>query len=222
MTRQSITLSPELTNYLRQSLREAPVLTELRRETDTLGEVAQYQISPEQGQLMAFLVELIGARRILEIGTFTGYSTLACALHLPPEGLILTCDMNQEWTAIAQRYWHKAGVQDRIELHLKLAAHFLEELVTSSADSFDMAFIDADKTNYDLYYERCLTLVRPGGLILIDNVLWAGQVIDMTNVETSTVAIRTLNEKLRHDNRITLSMIPISDGLTLARRRNEA
>ena len=221
MTRQSISLSSELAHYLRHSLREEQILTELRKETDTLGEVAHYQISPEQGQLMALLIELIDARRILEIGTFTGYSTLACALRLSSEGHILTCDMNQEWTAIARRYWHRAGVQDRIELHLKLAADFLDELIASSAaDSFDMAFIDADQQNCDRYYERCLTLVRPGGLILIDNVLWEGRVIDMTNVEPSTIAIRTLNEKLRRDDRITLSMIPISDGLTLARRRH--
>jgi predicted O-methyltransferase YrrM len=178
------------------------------------------QIAPEQGQLMAFLVQLIGARKTLEIGVFTGYSSLVVALALPEDGKVVACDTSQEFTAIARHYWQKAGVTNKIDLHLAPAIETLDQLLSSGqANTFDFAFIDADKSNYDNYYERALQLVRPGGLIAIDNVLWSGSVADPEVQDTRTKAIRALNQKLHQDERITLSLIPIADGLTLALRR---
>jgi predicted O-methyltransferase YrrM len=220
VTRRTIALTDEVHDYLlRVSLREPDVLRELREETARL-ERSEMQIGPEQGQLMALLVELIGARRTLEIGTFTGYSALAVALALPPEGRVLACDVSEEWTSVGRRYWKKAGVADKIDLRLGPAVDTLRGLLAEGRhDQFDFAFIDADKASYDAYYELCLQLVRPGGLIAVDNVLWSGKVADMSVTDADTEAIRRLNAKLAVDERVTLSLVPIGDGLTLARRR---
>ncbi len=178
------------------------------------------QIAPEQGQFMALLIQLIGATKTLEIGVFTGYSSLCVALALPPTGKIVACDVSEEYTAIARRYWQKAGVTDKIDLRLAPALETLDQLLASGqAETFDFAFIDADKENYDHYYERSLQLVRPGGLIAIDNVLWFGQVADPQVQDNNTLALRALNDKLHHDERVTLSLVPIGDGLTLALKR---
>jgi predicted O-methyltransferase YrrM len=220
MTRRTEALTDELYDYLlRVSLREPELLRRLRDETGRL-ENANMQIGPEQGQFMALLVELIGARRTLEIGTFTGYSALVVALALPPSGRVVACDVNPEWTAVARRYWKEAGVADKIDLRLAPARETLEEMLREEGrDPFDFAFIDADKANYDVYYELCLRLVRPGGLIALDNVLWSGKVGDPSVTDADTEAIRRLNAKLASDERVTLSLLPIGDGLTLARRR---
>ena len=220
MTRRTKALTDEVYDYLlRVSLREADVLRELREETANL-ERSEMQIGPEQGQLMALLVELIGARRTLEIGTFTGYSALVVAMALPPDGRVVACDVSEEWTSIARRYWTKAGVSEKIDLRLGPARETLEALLRQGrADQFDFAFIDADKANYDAYYELCLRLVRPGGLIAVDNVLWSGKVVDAAVKDEDTEAIRRLNAKLASDDRVTLSLLPVGDGLTLARRR---
>jgi predicted O-methyltransferase YrrM len=220
MTRRTKPLSDEAYDYLLSvSLREPEVLRELREETAGL-ERSEMQIGPEQGQLMALLVELTGARRTLEIGTFTGYSALVVAMALPPDGLVLACDVSEEWTSIAQRYWAKAGVSEKIDLRLGPAVETLEGLLAKGQrDEFDFAFIDADKASYDAYYELCLQLVRPGGLIAVDNVLWSGKVADASVTDADTEAIRRLNAKLASDERVTLSLLPVGDGLTLARRR---
>jgi predicted O-methyltransferase YrrM len=221
MSNRTIQVDDRLYDYIVSvSVRETDVLRKLREETARLGGMARMQISPEQGQFMALLVELTGARRMLEVGTFTGYSALACATALPPDGELVACDMNREWTDMAQRYWHEAGVSDKIQLRLGAAADTLKSLIEGGqANTFDLMFIDADKANYDTYYELGLKLVRPGGLIMIDNVLWHGSVADPSVQDEDTNAIRALNQKLHIDNRISLSMVPISDGLTLARRR---
>jgi predicted O-methyltransferase YrrM len=220
MTRRTKPLSNEVHDYLLSvSLREPDVLRELREETAGL-ERSEMQIGPEQGQLMALLVELIGARRTLEIGTFTGYSALVVALALPPDGRVLACDVSEEWTSIARRYWAKAGVSEKIDLRLGPAVETLEGLLAEGQhDQFDFAFIDADKASYDAYYELCLQLVRPGGLIAVDNVLWSGKVADASVTDADTEAIRRLNAKLSSDERVTLSLLPVGDGLTLARKR---
>ena len=175
------------------------------------------QIGPDQGALMAMLVKLIGARRILEIGTFTGYSSTAMALAMQPDGRMLCCDVSREWTDIARRAWADAGVEDRIELRLAPAT---ETLATLTDKSFDLSFIDADKPNYDAYYEGCLRVVRPGGLILIDNVLWSGDVADAAVDNDNLRAIRALNEKIAADERVDHVLLPVADGLTLARVRD--
>jgi predicted O-methyltransferase YrrM len=220
MTRRTKALTDEVYDYLlRVSLREPDVLRELRDETAGL-ERSEMQIGPEQGQLMALLVELIGARRTLEIGTFTGYSALVVAMALPPEGRVVACDVSEEWTSIARRYWEKAGVSEKIDLRLGPARETLEALLREGRrDQFDFAFIDADKAHYDVYYELCLQLVRPGGLIAVDNVLWSGKVADPAVEDEDTEAIRRLNAKLASDERVTISLLPVGDGLTLARRR---
>lgn len=206
--------------YRATAVREPAILSRLREETAVLGGVSRMQISPEQGQFMQLLVTLTGARELIEIGTFTGYSSLACALVLPAGGNILCCDVNAEWTAIAQRYWAEAGVADRLTLRLSPALETLDALLASGrADSFDMAFVDADKSNYDAYYERTLRLVRPGGLICFDNTLWGGSVADDTDQSPDTRAIRALNAKIADDPRVMSCLVPIGDGLTLARRR---
>jgi len=178
------------------------------------------QISPEQGQFMAFLVQLMGAHRTLEIGVFTGYSSLAVALALPPTGQMVACDINPDTTQVARRYWEKAGVAHKIDLRLAPAKDTLNTLIAQGeANHYDFAFIDADKENYWIYYEQCLQLVRPGGLIMVDNVLWGGAVIDATVQDRSTQAIREFNQKLYQDERITLVMLPLADGVTLAWKR---
>jgi predicted O-methyltransferase YrrM len=178
--------------------------------------LAEMQIPPEQGQFLAFLVGLIAARRTLEIGVFTGYSTLWTASALPPDGIVIGCDTSDEWTSIARRYWREAGVSDRIELRLGPAIVTLNELLQTHTESFDFIFIDADKENYGEYYDCAMQLVRPGGLIVIDNVLRSGEVIDPSITESGTVAIRALNERLRDDPRIVLCLLPMADGLSIA------
>jgi predicted O-methyltransferase YrrM len=178
------------------------------------------QIAPEQGQFMALLVQLLGAKKTLEIGVFTGYSTLCVALSLPANGTIVACDVSEEYTCVARRYWEAAGVAHKINLRLAPALSTLDELLASGqAGTFDFAFIDADKANYQAYYERSLQLIRSGGLIAIDNVLWSGRVADSQIQDNQTRSIRALNEQLHQDERVTLSLVPIADGLTLALKR---
>lgn len=221
MTNRSISLTDSLYEYLLAvSLREPESLRRLREETAGLPE-ARMQIAPEQGQFMALLVRLAGARRCLEVGVFTGYSSLAVALALPDDGRIVACDLNGEWTAVARRHWAAAGVAHRIELRLAPALDTLQGLLaTGAAGSFDFAFLDADKENYLRYYELALELVRPGGLIVADNTLWSGRVVDPANDEASTVALRRFNDFLHRDERVDVSLVPIGDGLTLARKRD--
>jgi predicted O-methyltransferase YrrM len=220
MSNRTIGLEPALYDYLLSaSLREHPALERLRAETAAHPKV-NMQIAPEQGQLMALLARLIGAKRCIEVGVFTGYSSLAVALALPPTGRIIACDISEEYTAVARRYWEEAGVAGRIELRIAPALATLDALLAEGgAGSFDFAFIDADKEAYAEYYERMLVLLRPGGLIAVDNTLWDGDVADPANQEPDTVAIRAFNTKLRDDERIDLSLVPIGDGLTLARKR---
>jgi len=220
MSRQTLTLSDALYDYLLGvSLREPPLLARLREETAELPRSAM-QISPEQGQFMALLAELVGARRVLEVGTFTGYSALVVALALPADGRIIACDVDEIMTAIAQRYWAEGGVSDKIDLRHGPAVDTLDALLADNgADTFDFAFIDADKENYDAYYERTLALLRPGGLMVIDNVLWSGAVADPERQDADTNALRALNAKLHGDERVSLSLLPVSDGITLARKR---
>lgn len=201
---------------LSASLREPEILRKLRDET-AKDPMARMQIAPEQGQFMALLVQLMGAKKYIEIGVYTGYSSLCVALALPPDGKITACDLSEEWTQIARRYWQEAGVAQKIELRLAPALKTLDMLLAENqAGTFDFAFIDADKENYLAYYERCLKLLRRGGLIAIDNTLWSGRVAEPDNREADTVAIREFNSKLHHDQRIALSLLPIADGLTLA------
>ncbi len=220
MARRSINLTDLLHEYLvANSVREPALLTRLRAETEPL-EMAGMQISPEQGQFMRLLVELIGAKRTIEVGTFTGYSSLAVALSLPADGQIVACDVNREWTDIARRYWAEAGVAGKIDLRLAPARETLDAMIAAGEQGrYDFAFIDADKKNYDAYYERCLQLVRIGGLLAIDNVLWNGKVIDPSAHDEDTSAIRALNAKIAKDERVSVSLVPIGDGLTLARKR---
>ena len=220
MSNKTLNLTPELYRYLLDhSLRETDTLRRLREETAAL-EMARMQIAPEQGQFMQLLTRLTGARRAIEVGVFTGYSTLCVASALPADGLLIACDVSAEWTDIAQRYWQEAGVAQRVDLRLAPAMDTLASLLqTDAAGSFDLAFIDADKTNYDAYYEHCLTLLRPGGLIMIDNVLWGGAVLEPEPTDADTKAIQALNRRILEDARIDLSLVPIGDGLTLARKK---
>lgn len=220
MSTKTLFLPEELYAYmLSVSLREPENLRQLREETRH-DPMACMQISPEQGQFMSLLVKLIGATRTLEVGVYTGYSSLCVALALPDRGRITACDVNNEWTATARRYWQKAGVSGKIDLHLAPAIETMDKLLTNNqAGAFDFVFIDADKVNYDGYYERALELLRPGGLIAIDNIFWSGNVADSHAMDKDTIAIRALNEKLHRDNRIDLSLVPIGDGLTLALKR---
>ena len=213
-------LPDSLYSYLKSvSLREPPILARLREETASHPQ-AMMQIAPDQGQFMALLIQLMGARRTLEVGVFTGYSSLAVALALPSGGRIVACDINEEFTSVARRYWKEAGVDHMIDLRLRPALETLREMLTQGQHGqFDFAFIDADKTNYENYYECALELIRPGGLIAVDNVLWSGRVADPAESERDTVALRAFNQKLHHDERVTLSMLPVSDGLTLALKR---
>ncbi|GCL35723.1 caffeoyl-CoA O-methyltransferase [Sphaerospermopsis reniformis] len=219
MAKQTIGLEQNLYDYLLSvSVREPEILTQLRQETAQLP-MSIMQISPEQGQFMALLVKLIGAKKTLDIGVFTGYSSLVVALALPADGKIIACDVSEEYTSIARRYWEKAGIADKVDLHIAPALETLDNLLAAGeAESFDFAFIDADKGNYENYYERSLQLIRPGGLIAIDNVLWSGKVADPEIQDNQTKKIRAFNQKLYQDSRITLSLVPIADGLTLANK----
>jgi predicted O-methyltransferase YrrM len=198
---------------------ETPLQKSLRAETAALPD-ARMQIGSDQGALLALLVRLIGARRTLEVGTFTGFSALAVASALPADGRLITCDINEEWTAIARRYWTQAGLTDRIELRLGPATETLADLLREPGpDSFDFAFIDADKPSLDAYYEACLKLIRRGGLLVIDNTLWGGDVIDPSATDPETEAIRALNVKVRDDPRVESCLLTVGDGVTLARKR---
>lgn len=220
MSDSTIKLTATLYNYLKNnSLREPEVLKQLRIKTHQKIQ-AKMQISPEQGQFMRLLVELAGAKKTLDIGTFTGYSALSVALSLPENGQVISCDTNAEWTKMALEFWEKAGASHKIVLKLAPALQTLDELLTNGqANTFDFAFIDADKKNYLSYYEKCLALVRTGGLIAIDNVLWGGQVADPDIMDNDTIILRELNNKIYNDERVSISMLPIGDGLTLARKR---
>jgi predicted O-methyltransferase YrrM len=220
MSNRTIGLDAPLYEYLLSvSLREHPVLARLRAATAAHPR-ANMQIAPEQGQLMALLARLIGATRCIEVGVFTGYSSLALALALPPTGRLIACDISEEYTAVARRYWEEAGVAGRIDLRIAPALETLDALLAEDgAGGFDFGFIDADKGAYGDYFERLLALLRPGGLIAVDNTLWDGAVADAADQEPDTVAIRAFNEHLRDDPRIDLSLVPIGDGLSLARKR---
>ena len=212
-------MNSDLHDYLIQhSLREPTIAQELRAETQKMT-MGKMQISPEQGQLMGFLIALTKSSRAIEVGTFTGYSTLCVAQALPQDGYLLACDINKDWTSVGETYWKKAGVSHKIELRIAPALDTLNSLLPNQKETFDFAFIDADKSNYDGYYECCLQLLKPGGLILIDNVLWGGSVIDPKQQDEDTIAIRNLNTKLHSDERVDISMLPVGDGLTLARKR---
>ncbi|UNU26558.1 class I SAM-dependent methyltransferase [Microcoleus vaginatus] len=223
MANSTLGLEHQLYDYLLSiSLREPDILASLREET-AKHPMGMMQIAPEQGQFMELMVQLMGATKTLEIGVFTGYSSLCVALALPPNGQIIACDVSEEYTAIARRYWEAAGVANKISLQLGPAINTLDKLIAEGqAGTFDFAFIDADKENYEAYFERSLQLVRNGGLIVIDNVLWSGRVADPQVQDESTLAIRSFNDKLRNDPRVTLSVVPIADGLTLALKRRWA
>jgi predicted O-methyltransferase YrrM len=220
MSNASIGLPPELHAYLiRYGVREPDILRRLRAETADLPQHGM-QIAPEQGALMALLVRLSGARRAIELGTFTGYSSLAVMLAMPPDGTIVCCDISADWTSVARRYWSEAGVADRVDLRLAPALETLDALLASgAAGTFDFAFIDANKRDYPEYHERIVQLLGSGGLALYDNVLWEGGVIDASLTDADTIGIRRLNERLATDERVTISMIPVADGLTLALKR---
>jgi predicted O-methyltransferase YrrM len=220
MSIRTLPLDDRLYDYLlAHSLREPGALSKLRAETASHPKV-NMQIAPEQGQFMQMLVRLLGVRRAIEVGVFTGYSSLAVALAMPADGRLLACDVSEEFTAIARRHWQEAGVADRIELVLAPAKQTLDaRLAAGEAGRYDFAFIDADKTNYLAYYERLMNLVRPGGLIVVDNTLWGGEVANPANRDEDTVALREFNDTLLADPRIDLSLLPLGDGLTLARRR---
>jgi len=219
MTGKTLPMSEALETYLREvSLREPGILRRLREETAGLPE-AQMQIAPEQGQFLNLLVGLLGAKRIIEVGTFTGYSALWMAQALPEDGRLVACDVSEEWTDIARRYWAEAGVAERIDLRLAPALETLEALLEEERGHYDLAFIDADKANYEAYYEACLKLLDGTGLVVIDNTLWSGRVIDPEADDEDTVAIRQFNDKLHADERVDLSLLPLADGLTLARKR---
>jgi predicted O-methyltransferase YrrM len=204
---------------LNTSIREPEVARRLRAETQQMKN-AQMQIGPDQGQFMQLLVQLLGASKTLEVGVFTGYSALWVALGLPQDGRVVACDMSEEYTAVGRRYWKEARVDQKIDLRLGPALVTLDALLKEDqAGTFDFAFIDADKTNYQNYYERALQLLRAGGLIAIDNTLWSGRVANPQENDEDTVAIRKLNQKLHHDERVTLSMLTVGDGLTLAMKR---
>ncbi len=216
MSNRTLSLDDRTYEYLLSvSVDETELLRELREETAG-NKFSVMQISPEQGQFMALLVKLTGAKRVLEIGTFTGYSSICIAKALPDDGELICCDDSDEWTAMARKYWEKASLQDKIKLHLQAASITLQELLDdSAAGSFDFIFVDADKQNYPLYYEQSLKLLRRGGLLAVDNTLWSGSVADPVNMKPGTRAIRRFNEMVKNDNRVTKSLVPIGDGLTL-------
>jgi len=219
MSRSTLTLTDKLRQYILDiSLREHSLLEALRKETAQYPD-AKMQISPDQGQFMATLLRLIQAKTVLEIGTFTGYSALVMALALPPDGHLVACDVSEDFTQIARKYWSDAGVEDRITLHIAPASETLSKLIKAGRDnSFDAAFIDADKESYDIYFEKSLSLVRSGGLLMIDNVLRNGDAANPSTESDETQSIQALNKKLHHDSRIHLSLVPIGDGLTIAQK----
>ena len=220
MSDVTLELTPRVYTYLQDmSLREPEVLQQLRVQTHKMS-MAQMQIAPEQGQFMRLLLELMGAKKTLDIGVFTGYSALSAALALPPGGLVVACDINSEWTKIARKYWELAGVTDKIDLRLAPAAETLEALLAAGeGGTFDFAFIDSDKLNYPIYYELVLKLLRVGGLVAVDNVLWSGAVADPSVHDQNTEVLRQLNATILADERVSISMLPVGDGLTLARKR---
>jgi O-methyltransferase len=219
MSNKTIQVDDSLYSYiLSVSLREPSLLRELREETSQL-EMARMQIAPEQGQFMALLLKLTGARRYLEVGTFTGYSALVCALAMPDDAQLYALDISEEWTAIARRYWERAGVAARINLKLGSATETMQAMLPAEQNSFDAIFIDADKTGYAAYIQYGFELLRPGGLLMLDNVLWGGSVIDASADDEDTVAIRRVNEAMAADDRFDISLVPIGDGLTLAVKR---
>jgi predicted O-methyltransferase YrrM len=219
MARRSI-IADDIDNYVTQTLvKETPLQRRLRAETAKLP-LGLMQIGADQGAFMALLVRLMGARRCLEIGTFTGYSALTVASALPPDGKLIACDVSEEWTSIGRRYWREAGLESRIDLRLGPAAETLRGLLDAGeAGRFDFAFIDADKSNYDTYYELCLQLLRQNGLIAVDNVLWSGSVLDEKKQDADTVALRAINLKIRDDARVESVLLTVGDGLTLVRKR---
>ncbi len=220
MSDETLNLTPELYQYLKSvSLREPDVLVRLREETSRHPRAAM-QISPEQGQFMSLLVKLLGVQKVLEIGVFTGYSSTIVALALPDDGQITACDIDEDFTSIAQRYWQEAGVSQKINLNLAPALETLNKLLDQGAEAtYDMAFIDADKCNYPNYYEPCLRLLKPGGVLLVDNVLWDGRVADLSINDVDTDGIRRLNQLVHEDSRVDMSLIPLGDGLTLVRKK---
>jgi len=219
LSNRTLSIDDRIYDYLLSvSLKESGLLTQLRDETAAI-EFSEMQIAPEQGQFMALLVKLIAARRALEIGTFTGYSSICIASALPEDGELICCDDSEEWTAMAMKYWQQAGLEDRINFKLGDAGKTLQSLVDEEcAGTFDFIFIDADKQNYPLYYELSLELLRAGGLMAVDNTLWSGGVADPGNMEPGTRAIRRFNEMLKQDERVEISLVPIGDGLTLVHK----
>jgi len=220
MANRTMGISEDLAAYVVEvGTREPDVLVRLREETAAISQHGM-QIAPEEGAFLAMLVELTGARRCIEVGTFTGYSSLVVALALPDDGSLVCCDVSEEWTAMARRAWADAGVADRIDLRIAPASDTLDALIADGGEStYDFAFVDADKSGYDGYYERLLRLVRPGGLIVFDNTLWSGRVLDEDPDDEDTRAIQALNRKLATDERISLCLLPLADGVTLARKR---
>jgi predicted O-methyltransferase YrrM len=220
MSRATLGLSPELLAYVQNvGGREDDDLRRLREETAS-HPMARMQISAEQGQFLILLMELLGAQKTFEVGTFTGYSAMCVAKAMGPKGRVVALDISEEYTTVARKHWAKAGISDRIDLRLAPAGDSLKAMVAAGeSGSYDFAFIDADKTGYDTYYEYALKLLRTGGIIAIDNVLWSGRVIDPADTTADTAALRVINEKIAKDERVTLSMVPIGDGLTLARKR---
>ena len=221
MSSRTIKLSKSIYAYMIEAAsREPDILARLRAETEGM-KGASMQIAPEQGQFMALLAAMIGVRRALEIGTYTGYSSLCVAMAMPADGKLIACDTSAEWTAVAQRYWREAGVAGRIDLRLAPAIETLDALLADGgAGTFDFAFIDADKEGYGDYYERCLDLMRPGGVVALDNMLWGGAVADPRRDDADTVAIRAITARIREDSRVDSSLVPIGDGLMLARKRS--
>ena len=219
MSNRTLSIDDRVYDYLLSvSLKESDLLKQLRAETAAI-EFSEMQIAPEQGQFMALLVKLIAARRALEIGTFTGYSSISIASALPQGGELVCCDDSDEWTLVAKKYWQQAGLEDRIDFRLGDAGKTLQALVDEGqAGTFDFIFIDADKQNYPLYYELSLNLLRAGGLMAVDNTLWSGDVADPENMEPGTRAIRRFNEILKQDERVEISLVPIGDGLTLVHK----
>ncbi len=220
MANRSNGLNEELYDYLlSMGLREPDVLQRLRLATEK-EKLSIMRSAPEQGQFMAMLIKLMGAKRVLELGTYTGYATLWMAQAIPDDGEIITCDLSDEWTSVGASFWSEAGVRDKISLHLRPAIETLQLLITDGqVETFDFVFIDADKKNYGAYFEASLKLLRSGGLMVIDNVLWGGSVIDAGNREASTVAIRAFNRALKNDSRIDINMLPVADGITLVMKK---
>jgi caffeoyl-CoA O-methyltransferase len=215
LSNRTLSIDDRLYEYLLSvSVDEADLLSQLREETQGV-EWSVMQISPEQGQFMSLLVRMVNAKRAIEIGTYTGYSSICIASALPEDGELICCDDSEEWTSVARKYWGLAGLEDKINLHVQAASKTLQMLVENEAETFDFIFIDADKQNYELYYELSLKLLRKGGLLAVDNTLWSGKVADPENTEPGTRAIRRFNEMIKNDSRVIKSLVPIGDGLTL-------